>query len=97
MFSGEYVYGTTMTNFCRQLTSLLDRDVIDTTGLTGHYDVHLFGLSDIVPGSPDSEPGQTSLAASLQAVIPRLGLRLEPAKATAEFLVIDHVEKPSEN
>jgi uncharacterized protein (TIGR03435 family) len=27
----------------------------------------------------------------------QLGLKLEPAKGPREFLVIDHVERPSEN
>jgi len=31
----------------------------------------------------------------LAAVIPRLGLKLQPAKGAVEFLVIDHVEKPA--
>jgi uncharacterized protein (TIGR03435 family) len=31
------------------------------------------------------------------AVQQQLGLKIEPAKGPGEFLVIDHVEKPSEN
>jgi uncharacterized protein (TIGR03435 family) len=33
----------------------------------------------------------------MEYAIPRLGLILQPAKGSGEFLVIDHVEKPAEN
>ena len=36
-------------------------------------------------------------APSIDSVLGKLGLRLERAKGPHEFLVIDHVEKPSEN
>jgi uncharacterized protein (TIGR03435 family) len=36
-------------------------------------------------------------APSIDSVLGKLGLRLERAKGPREFLVIDHVEKPSEN
>jgi len=95
VFSGEYMYGTSMATFCRQLTAILDRDVVDRTGLTGVYDIHLFGLPDVPPPSPDGAPPAMTLASALEATIPRLGLKLEPAKSAVEFLVIDHVEKPA--
>ena len=31
------------------------------------------------------------------AALQKLGLKLEPAKGTAEFVVIDQVERPTEN
>ena len=44
--------------------------------------------------APDNaEPG-TSLPAALQS---KLGLKLEKGKGPVEVLVIDHIEKPSEN
>ena len=35
-------------------------------------------------------------APSIDSVLEKLGLRLERAKGPSEFLVVDHVEKPSE-
>jgi uncharacterized protein (TIGR03435 family) len=47
------------------------------------------------PGSNhEPEDSEASIFTVLQE---SLGLKLEPAKAPVEFLVIDHVERPSEN
>jgi len=40
-----------------------------------------------------SEPAGASIFAALQ----KMGLKLEAAKASSDFLVIDRVERPSEN
>jgi len=73
--------------------SRLDRPVIDKTGLTGLFDFHL----EYAPGQagPDgSDPVDMSIFSALQQ---QLGLKLTPAKGPGELLVIDHVERPSEN
>jgi len=76
-----------------------DRPVIDKTGFTETFDVHLqwtpelnqIGARD-VPGSPDSSTG------SIFTVIQdQLGLRLKPGRGTVEVLVVDHAERPSPN
>jgi uncharacterized protein (TIGR03435 family) len=69
-----------------------DRPVLDKTGLTGRYDITLtatpaFKMLD------STEPGDISLNDSIR----QLGLRLEAQKAPIEVLVVDHVERPSEN
>jgi uncharacterized protein (TIGR03435 family) len=66
-----------------------DRPVLDRTGLQGFYDLTL-------DWAPDSDPNPTgpSLFTALEE---QTGLKLEPRKAPFEFLVIDHVEKPTEN
>jgi uncharacterized protein (TIGR03435 family) len=38
---GSYMYGTTLANFCLQLSLVLDRDVIDKTAIAGVFDVHV--------------------------------------------------------
>jgi len=77
---------------------VLDRPVIDRTGITGRLDFRLIfdprlGLIGCL-GTEPSDPSGPSIITALQK---QLGLKLESAKAPAGVLVIDHVEKPSEN
>jgi uncharacterized protein (TIGR03435 family) len=86
------------------LSSLVDRPVVDKTGLTGYYDLAL--PSAALRRSPPPPPPGTSqpldsasspLDESIFAALEGLGLRLQSAKGRVETLVIDHVERPSEN
>jgi len=75
------------------------RPVIDRTGLAGAFDIHLEMEADApdssAPGSgAASDPPHSSFIVALRE---QLGLRLDPAKGPSEFLVIDHIERPSEN
>jgi uncharacterized protein (TIGR03435 family) len=74
------------------LSNQLRRLVVDKTGLTGTYDVHLRWTPDESPGDTDS--ADPSL---FTAVEEQLGLKLESQKGLVETVVIDHAEKPSEN
>jgi uncharacterized protein (TIGR03435 family) len=104
---GSYMYGTTLTNFCGQLSLVLDRDVIDKTGIAGAFDIHVEappeGASsgvpaDRVPGDPMPRATPTDpLGSAIFAAVRNAGLKLEPAKGSGEFLVIDRVERPSGN
>lgn len=84
-------------NLSRAYTSNLARSVIDRTGLTGTFDLHLKWAVDPLNGpgpTPSPDPAGPSLFAALQE---QLGLKLESAKGPVEVLVIDHVEKASAN
>jgi uncharacterized protein (TIGR03435 family) len=94
--------GQTMAGLCRQFSVHLDRDVVNRTGLTGAYDIHLdLTMADLFPTGPraDAAPGETpnDFADSIFAAVQKLGLKLESSKEPATFLVIDHVERPSGN
>jgi uncharacterized protein (TIGR03435 family) len=65
------------------------RLIIDKTGLTGKYQVNLTWAWDDNPNSTGP-----SLFTALEE---QLGLKLEPAKAPVDVVVIDHLERPSEN
>jgi uncharacterized protein (TIGR03435 family) len=69
----------------------IPRPVVDQTGLVGLYDFTLHWNS-----SPDPEPGDTT-ASFPGALKSQLGLELKPTHASIDILVIDHVERPSEN
>ena len=91
------------------LTSELGRTVLDQTGLKGKYDFTLQWTPDQIPaamgigpegGKPANEnpPTPDSSGPSLFAAIQeQLGLKLESTKGPVEILVIDHIERPSEN
>lgn len=69
----------------------IPRPVVDQTGLAGLYDFTLHWDS-----FPDPQTGDT--AASFREALKRqLGLELKPTHAPIDILVIDHVERPSEN
>jgi uncharacterized protein (TIGR03435 family) len=73
----------------------LDRPVLDETGLTRTYAIKLMYTHERrMPGAAESDPSAISI---FTAVREQLGLRLEPRKALCEVLIVDHVEKPSEN
>lgn len=78
----------------------IDRPVLDETGLSGKYDFQ-FSLSDVqlglgveLNGIPAADSDSASVFTALQD---QLGLKLEPRKAPIRVLVIDRVERPSEN
>jgi uncharacterized protein (TIGR03435 family) len=105
------VFGGNMKRFCELLSSRLDRPVIDRTGVAGKFDFHL-EFSPLRAGTdpapeprtagdtagPSSVPDSTSTSPSIfTALQQQLGLRLEAATAPVEVLMVDHVERPSEN
>jgi uncharacterized protein (TIGR03435 family) len=72
------------------LSTVLNRTVLDKTGLAGKFDYTVFYAPDGAPADDD----RPSLYTALEQ---QLGLRLESAKGPVEFLVIDHAEKPDAN
>ena len=92
------------------LARMLERTIIDKTGLTAKYDIQLhwtpdpsqmmqgpFGGGPPPPGAPAPPPIDPNGPSIFTALQEQLGLKLESQKGPVEMLVIDHVEKPSEN
>ena len=78
---------------------LSDRQVINKTGLTGKYDLTINWLPNIAArrgsGTEITAPeGQASIFTALEE---QFGLKLVPTKAPIEVLVIDSIDRPSEN
>jgi uncharacterized protein (TIGR03435 family) len=77
------------------LQTLADRPVIDRTELTGLFDFVLDWPALAGSSGAELETGmRDQLSSRLQE---RLGLKLEPTRALVEVLVIERVERPSEN
>ena len=93
-------------NFVATLSQMRGRTDIDKTDAKGLYDFDLkwtpeLGQNIGAPGPipqgvppPSIDPSGPSLVTALQE---QLGLRLESAKGPVEVLVIDGVQRPSEN
>ena len=96
--------GIGMEQVAHLLTQQTGRTVVDNTGLKGNYDFALHWTPDqSTPtlngpgGGPDSSTSSESGPSIFTAIQEQLGLKLESQKGPVEILVIDHVEKPSEN
>lgn len=94
-----------VTELCSFLARLLDAPVVDQTGLTGRYDVHLkFAVEPESPQSDGGDPAPKVPNASdpapelFRALEKQLGLKLERRKLPVSFLVVDSANKtPAEN
>src|ERR1700691_545838 len=103
--SGELsVIAQSLDRFADLLAHQTGRLVVDKTGLKGNYDFTLKWTPDEgrgqMPGgtpgdaAPPSDANGPTIFTALQE---QLGLKLESQKGPVDTLVIDHVEKPSEN
>jgi uncharacterized protein (TIGR03435 family) len=86
-------------NFARMLGSVLDRQVIDRTGVQGLFNFHLeFAPDQSTPRFPMPRAEDPAGGASIfTAIQEQLGLKLEASSGPGETLVIDHVERPTAN
>ena len=98
--------GITMAGFAGQLQlRVLDRPVLDQTGLTDRYDFTLnwrpdefqFPRANAAQRAAAVANGADALPDLFTAVQEQLGLKLDATKAPVDVLVIDKVSKPSEN
>lgn len=87
--------GCSMEDIVGMLAEQFGRPVSDKTGLTGKYDFtlryHGIRLSDRPADDLDPVPTLDT------AIQDQLGLKLLPAKGPIQILVVDHIERPSEN
>ncbi len=92
--------GITIEAFVADLSGLVDRLVVDHTGLRGTFDLTLLYAPDVgetgsqiraqAPFDPSSPP---TIFTALQE---QLGLKLEAQTGSVDVLVVDHAEQPSE-
>lgn len=85
----------TIERFAFLLRAAAGRLVIDKTGLKGSYRVSL--PLNIMFGARGPETGEDSAPSIFTALQEQLGLKLESSRALRDVLVIDHIERPSEN
>jgi len=92
---------TALSQLARLLAGLLDRQVVDKTGLAGRYNFTLtyaYDTSRRGTVGPDADPAAAPDTPSLfTALQEQLGLSLKSARGPVEFLVVDRAEKPDAN
>jgi uncharacterized protein (TIGR03435 family) len=96
-----------MSQLANVLSRFAGRPVVDKTGLTAKYDFELkWTPDDTMPTGPstgprppgdDAPPPEATGPSLFTALQEQLGLKLEPQKNAMDVLVIQHVERPSEN
>ena len=100
---------TSMQDAANSFAPYFDRPVLDRTGLTGQYDFDI--VWEVTPDAPQVPALQnpsgrggnyfnpfTGLTVSeLSIALKGTGLKVEATRAPIEVLVVDHVERPSEN
>jgi len=91
----------TMAHFISPLTQVTRRIVTDETGLAGEFDLDVTFMPD-QPVALNGAAAPPSLAMSdrpslFTAIQEDLGLKLEPQRREVDVLVIDRIERPTEN
>jgi uncharacterized protein (TIGR03435 family) len=85
----------TLEELSAYLVRVTNRPVNDKTGLTGKFDVVLEFAPDQT--TPELSAASSDVPTLVTAVEEQLGLKLVASKGPRDFLVIDHIEKPTGN
>jgi uncharacterized protein (TIGR03435 family) len=90
----------------KMLSTLMGREVVDKTGFTGRFALHLeFAMDDALAGLPNpagpdasGQPADPAARPTIRTALQeQLGLKLQASTGPVDAFVIDHVERPTEN
>jgi len=87
------VTNSDMQHMVGALSGASGRTVVDKTGVIGTFDLTI----EFTGTRPDSAGSTDPNVPSLFGALDRLGLKLEPAEGPVDFLVIDHIDRPTPN
>jgi uncharacterized protein (TIGR03435 family) len=101
-------YGVSMAELAgRLLSSAAGLPVVDQTGLTQRFDVHIEFVPDHITGPvtlngvvtdlPAAAADPTAGPSIFSALEKQLGLKLTPGEAPLHVIIVDHAEKPTAN
>src|SRR5262249_38946855 len=89
---------STMANLAQKLSDALHVPVADSTKINGAFNFKLsWNPKDLTAPAAVKSVGEPSAPSIFTAVEEQLGLKLESEKRPVEVLVIDSVQRPSEN
>jgi len=94
---GFYAGSTSLADLASILSSSAGRPIVDRTGLEGKFALALRFASEPAPSSAGQAATTDEAPALFTALQEQLGLKLEAATVQGQVLVIDHIERPSEN
>ncbi len=104
---GDVYQNCTIATLASFLPLQVGRIVLDQTGLQGRYDFTLnyaqqdsaadFGAAGGGAASDNPLPPASSGPSIFTALQDQLGLKLESTKGPVDIIVIDHIERPTEN
>ena len=95
---GDLLEGeTTMANLAGLLRVSTLRTVVDKTGLPGSYRVRMNFDTMAALRPPTTDTSTSDVPSVFAAIQEQLGLKLESSRTSRETLVIDHLERPTEN
>jgi bla regulator protein BlaR1 len=80
-----------MSELCSVLESITGRPVLDRTNLTGMYEIDLKWTPGLPAADDLTGPSLTT------AIEEQLGLKLQSGKGPVSMLMVEHIERPSEN
>jgi uncharacterized protein (TIGR03435 family) len=87
----------TIAQLVRQIRGYVGRPMVDKTGLEGGYDFTMKWLQEGPGGAPSGELASGGLPTLTTALREQLGLALESSKAPFRVIVVDKIERPSDN
>ncbi len=81
------------------LVGVLGRKVVDRTGVMGKFDIHVQWTPDQAPAGVDAGAASTADAAPplFTVLEEQLGLKVESGRGPVDVLVIEHVERPTDD
>jgi uncharacterized protein (TIGR03435 family) len=94
------IVGMAMQQWAPILSLTVGRTVVDRTKLDGRYDIDITFTPDRPSPSPDGTQASATISdgpSLFTALQEQLGLKLEPETETVDVLVVDHLERPTEN
>lgn len=99
--------GATIGNLCTQLGIVMDGEVIDKTGIDGRFDIQLEVTPaalqrQSVAGRTAEQQGQPPVddadaGPSISTALQQLGLKLQTGRGPVQVLVVDRIERPTDN
>jgi uncharacterized protein (TIGR03435 family) len=89
-----------ISDIARFVENWTDRPVLDKTGLEGLFRVDTSGWTPLIPRQPGQDQGEDLLdptRPTLYSVFAKLGLKLEPQKASVDVFTIEQIQRPAGN